>query len=183
VRPILARFFPSLSGKDDGGPGAERRALFLLLLGLLAWGGAFSLWSDGRELRARRDLQKKRFDDLASVVGEYRALRQTTGTERIAVSPDGEEDLLTAVSNAVASLGLRSNMLSLSSTTGPGGSGAVSVTLEGLSSDSLARFLQETERRGIYSFSADLRAVRSTTSEGAPGRTLTAVLLLGRQGP
>ena len=182
MKSFLARFLPSLFGKDDSGPGAERRALFLLLLGLLAWGGAFSLWSDGRELRARRELQKKRFDDLAAVVGEYRALRQTAGAERVPVTPDGEEDLLTAVSNAVASLGLRSNMLSLSSTSGRGGAGAVSVTLEGLSSDSLARFLQEAERRGIYSFSADIRAVRSTSSEGGPGRTLTAVLLLGRQG-
>ena len=83
----------------------------------------------------------------------------------------------------MASLGLRSNMLSLSSTTGRGGAGAVSVTLEALSSESLARFLQETERRGIHSFSADLRTVRSTSAEGAPGRTISAVLLLGRQGP
>ena len=183
MKRFLYAFMPSLLGKDDSGPGAERRALLLLLLALLAWGAAFSLWSDGRDLRARRELQKKRFDDLAAVTGEYRTLRQAAGTGRIPLPADVEEDLLTAVSNAVASLGLRSNMLSLSSTTGRGGAGAVSVTLEALSSESLARFLQETERRGIHSFSADLRTVRSTSAEGAPGRTISAVLLLGRQGP
>ncbi len=176
---FIRSFLNSLPGKGDSGQGAERRALLLMLLALIAWGAAFSLWSDGRELRSRRDLQKRRFSDLAATVGEYRALRQSTGP----LVPEKEEDLLTGVSNAVASLGLRSNMLSLSSTSGPGGGSAVSVTLERLSSDSLARFLQETERRGIHSFSADIRAVRGNTAEESPARTLTAVLLLGRRGP
>ncbi len=93
-----------------------------------------------------------------------------------------EEDLLTAITNAVASLGLRSNMQSLSTTTGRAGGNAVSVTMEGLSSEALAKFLQETERRGI--FLSPPISVRSGTCPRPPvlrPAVLSAVLLLGRR--
>ena len=73
-------------------------------------------------------------------------------------------------------------MLSLSTFFVRAGGNAVSVNMEGLSSESLAKFLQETERRGIFSFSADIRAIRNTSSAaGSPPRSLTAVLLMGRR--
>jgi len=173
----------ALFSRDESGPGSERRSLFLALAALLVWGIGFSLWSDANDLRQRRNLQKKRFDELTAVLGEYTSLRRLSGNgtgDAAAAGP--EEDLLTAITNAVASLGLRSNMQSLSTTTGRAGGNAVSVTMEGLSSEALAKFLQETERRGIFSFSADIRAIRNTSSAaGSPPRSLTAVLLMGRR--
>lgn len=179
------RRFPGIFSlrKEEGTGGAERKALLWGLLALLAWGVAFSLWSDGRELRSRRELQKRRFSELVAVLGEYRALKSAAGGKGAPREGEGEEDLLTAVSNAAASLGLRANMQSLSATAGRGGERALSATLEKLSSEDLARFLQETERRGIMVSSALIRAVRSTPAEGGGGRSLTAVLLLGRAGP
>ena len=172
----------SLFSRDESGPGSERRSLFLALAALLVWGIGFSLWSDANDLRQRRNLQKKRFDELTAVLGEYASLRRLSGNGIGDAAAGPEEDLLTAITNAVASLGLRSNMQSLSTTTGRAGGNAVSVTMEGLSSESLAKFLQETERRGIFSFSADIRAIRNTSSAaGSPPRSLTAVLLMGRR--
>ena len=172
----------SLFSRDEGGPGAERRSLFLALAAVLVWGIGFSLWSEGHDLRQRRSLQKKRFDELTAVLGEYAAISGLPGNGARDAAEGPEEDLLTAITNAVASLGLRSNMQSLSTTTGRAGGNAVSVTMEGLSSEALAKFLQETERRGIFSFSADIRAIRNTsTTAGSPPRSLIAVLLLGRR--
>jgi len=174
--------FSSLFSRDEGGPGAERRSLFLALAALLVWGIGFSLWSDANDLRQRRILQKKRFDELTAVLGEYASLRRLSGNGIGDAAAGPEEDLLTAITNAVASLGLRSNMQSLSTTTGRAGGNAVSVTMEGLSSEALAKFLQETERRGIFSFSADIRAIRNmSAAAGSPPRSLTAVLLMGRR--
>ena len=172
----------ALFSRDESGPGSERRSLFLALAALLVWGIGFSLWSDANDLRQRRNLQKKRFDELTAVLGEYASLRWLSGNGTGDAAAGPEEDLLTAITNAVASLGLRSNMQSLSTTTGRAGGNAVSVTMEGLSSEALAKFLQETERRGIFSFSADIRAIRNTSSAaGSPPRSLTAVLLMGRR--
>lgn len=184
MRPSSLPSISSLLGKGGEGPGGERKSLLLILLALLAWGVAFSLWVDVRDLRVRRDLQRNRFIQLTSILGEYVTLRDASDRKGEGDVPFGEEgeDLLTAVSNVVASLGLRSNMQSLSSVSGRGGRNAVSVTLEGLSSESLAKFLQETERRGVFSFSAEIRAVRAVAqAAGSSERTLTAILLLGER--
>ncbi|MGI6783585.1 MAG: type II secretion system protein GspM [Aminivibrio sp.] len=180
MRAYMGSFFQALAGKDDG-PGAERRAVLFLLLALLAWGAAFSLWADARDLRARRELQKKRFSSLTSVIGEYRAL---AGTEGRNGSPagDADGDLLTGVSNVAASLGLRSNLKSIAAQSGRGGGEIVSAALDGLSSEQLAKFIQETERRGIFCSSAEVRAVRNAPSENLPSRSLAVNLILGRNG-
>lgn len=163
------------AGDGDG----RKKAFFLFLLALLIWGGVFSLWADAKDLRSRRMLQRARFNDLVSILREYAAFKAVQGGGSIqesSLSRPLREDLLTTVSNVVTTLGLRNNMISLSSTTARAGQNAVSLTLEGLSAESLARFLQETERRGVFAYSADLRAVRG----GAEGRrTLTVYLLLG----
>jgi hypothetical protein len=154
----------------------KKRAFYVFLLGLLAWGAAFSFWSDVSDLRMRRVLQRNRFNDLVSVLREYSALKAASaspGGEAIEPVSDGE--LLTVVSNVVSDLGLRSNMVSLSSAAARGGRSAVSITLEGLSSEKLATFLQEMDRRGITTFSADVRAIRGDEEM----RTLTVYLLLG----
>ena len=162
--------------------------ILLLLLALLSWGAGFSLRGEALAARAGRELRRARFHELVSVLREYSALRgtspagSTSGEAGKRGTLPAEGDLLASVSNVVAAMGLRSNMLSLSSTTGKGGRNAVSITLEGLSSDSLATFVQETEQRGMYAFSAEIRAVRGLDAgsggQGKP-RTLTAVLLLG----
>jgi len=173
---LLPEDFFGLSGAGEGA--GRKKAFFLFLFALLAWGAAFSFWMDARDLRSRRMLQRARFNDLVSVLREYsavRALQGGTAVSEKALSAPLNEDLLTTVSNVVTTLGLRNNMLSLSSTSARGGQNAVSLTLEGLSAESLARFLQETERRGVFAFSADLRAVRGNEER----RTLTVFLLLG----
>lgn len=181
MRGALAAAFRFLARKDDG-PGAERRALIFLLLALLTWGAAFSLWSDGSDLRARRELQKKRLASLAAVVGEYRALVKSPGRDPVPSLSDLEEDLLTGASNVAATLGLRSNLKSISAQSGRGGEETVSATLEGLSSEQLARFIQETERRGIKCGGAEIRAVRNAPSGDLPPRSLSVTLILGRNG-
>lgn len=177
----FARFF---GGRKEGdGGGAERRALLWAILALMAWGWGLYLWSEGRDLRSRRELQKGRFSELVAVLGEYRTLKGAAGGKEPLRESEKEEDLLTAVSNVVASLGLRSNMQSLSAAAGRVGERAVSVTLEKLSSEDLARFLQEAERRGITASSALIRAVRGAPADGRGERSLTALLLLGRPVP
>ena len=86
----------------------KKRAFYVFLLGLLAWGAAFSFWSDVSDLRMRRVLQRNRFNDLVSVLREYSALKAASaspGGEAIEPVSDGE--LLTVVSNVVSDLGLR----------------------------------------------------------------------------
>ncbi len=156
----------------------KKKTLSVFLLALLAWTAAFTFWSDAEDLRARRVLQRGRYNDLNSVLREYSALRKLRGSER---SPDepiaavAGEDLLTVVSNVVSSLGLRENMISLSASAARGGLSTVSLTLEGVSAENLARFLQEIDRRSISAFSADLRAARGSEDI----RTLTVFLMLG----
>ena len=152
-----------------------RSSFYLFLLALLAWGAAFSFWSDAQELRLRRSLQKARFADLISVLREYSALKMEGAGADVPLEPVAGEELLTVISNIVSDLGLRSNMVSLSTAAARGGRNAVSITLEGLSAENLATFLQEIDRRGIIAFSADLRAIRTDEEK----RTLTVFLLLG----
>lgn len=181
MRASVASLVRALAGKDDG-PWAGRRAVIFLLLALLAWGAAFSLWSDCSDLRARRELQKKRFASLTAVIGEYRMLLGASGRDNVPFSGGMEGDLLTGVSNVAASLGLRSNLKGIAAQSGRGSGETVSATLEGLSSEQLARFIQETERRGISCTSAEVRAVRNTPSADLPLRSLSVTLILGRNG-
>ncbi|MDI9370537.1 MAG: hypothetical protein GX181_03795 [Synergistaceae bacterium] len=164
-----------LAGLD--GSAWKKRAFYIFLFGLLAWGAAFSFWSDARDLRMRRSLQSGRFDDLIAVLRECSSLNtkaaDSVDSARVEKVSDGE--LLTTVSNMVGELGMRSNMVSLSSAASRGGRDAVSVTLEGITAEKLATFIQEMERRGIVAFSADVRAVRGKDEV----RTLTVYLLLG----
>ncbi len=169
--------FQNFSGLRD------RTALLLLLLALLAWAAAFSLWRDGDALRARRSLAAGRFNDLLAVLREYRSLagEPKKGGEGTREVLPADQDLLTAVSTVVSSLGLRSSMVSLSTASGRGGEEGASISLEGITTENLATFLQEIERRGLAVFSAEIRAVRGTPSSGStPLRTLSASLLLGR---
>lgn len=161
----------------------DHTTLLVVLLALIAWGAAFSLWNDAGELRTRRNLAEKRFADLLSVMREYRVLSgvRNNGTLEAPETLPADQDLLTAVSTVVSSLGLRSSMVSLSSASARGGDEGVSISLEGVSTENLATFLQETERKGLSVFSAEIRAVRGTPSSGSPPlRTLSASLLLGR---
>ena len=161
----------------------DHTTLLIVLLALIAWGAAFSLWNDAGGLRTRRNLAERRFNDFLSVMREYKTLSGARGggsREEREVLP-ADQDLLTAVSTVVSSLGLRSSMVSLSSASARGGEEGVSISLEGISTENLATFLQETERRGLSVFSAEIRAVRGTaSSEKPPLRTLNASLLLGR---
>ena len=169
--------FSSLPGIRD------RTTLLLLLLALLAWTAGFSLWRDGGDLRNRRTLAEGRFTDLLAVLREYRSLAglPSKGGEGTPAVLPADQDLLTAVSTVVSSLGLRSSMVSLSTASGRGGEEGVSITLEGITTENLATFLQEIERRGLTASSADIRAVRGTPSSGSPPlRTLSVSLLLGR---
>ena len=156
----------------------KKKTFFVFLLSLLAWGTAFSFWSDADELRIRRSLQKARFNDLVALLREYSALKSIGSTRQAGdspLAPVAGEDLLSVVSDVVGSLGLRTNMISLSTAAARGGRNAVSITLEGISTENLAMFLQEMDRRSIETFSADLRAVRVNDKT----RTLTVFLLLG----
>ena len=152
----------------------KKRALYLFLFSLLAWGAAFSFWSDASALHMRRSLQRARFNDLIAVLREYSAHKKAM-SESDSVAPPAEGELLTTVSNVVGELGLRSNMVNLSTAASRRGRSAVSITLENLSAEKFAMFLQELDRRGIVTFSADLRTVRASDEK----RTLTAFLLLG----
>lgn len=169
-------FFETMSDGLDNSSW-KKKAFFIFLFALLAWGAAFSFWIDAEELRMRRSLQRARFNELVSVLREYSALKgaiDVTGTgSPLEAVPEGE--LLSVISDVVSDLGLRSNMVSLSTAAARGGQNAVSITLEGLSAESFAMFLQEMDRRGIVAFSADIRAVRVSDEK----RTLTVFLLLG----
>ena len=166
--------FSAISGIKD------RTALLLLLLALLAWTAGFSLWRDAENLRNRRTLAEGRFTDLLTVLREYRSLAGKSGERKTEVLP-ADQDLLTTVSTVVSSLGLRSSMVSLSTASGRTGEEGASITLEGITTENLATFLQEIERRGLSVSSAEIRAVRGTSSSGSPPvRTLSASLLLGR---
>jgi hypothetical protein len=177
------KIFSDLWGRflDAGGfsdASWKKKTFYVFLLALLAWTAALSFWSDAEELRARRVLQRGRYNDLVSVLREYSALRKLKGGEGSANAPVAAvagEDLLTVVSNVVSSLGLRENMISLSASAARGGASSVSLTLEGVSGENLARFLQEIDRRSIEAFSADLRAARASDEK----RTLTVYLMLG----
>ena len=170
---LPSSLFDLLGGLDDAS--WKKKSFYLFLLALLAWGAAFSFWSDAQELRLRRSLQKARFADLISVLREYSALKMEGEGADVPLEPVAGEELLTVISNIVSDLGLRSNMVSLSTAAARGGRNAVSITLEGLSAENLATFLQEIDRRGIIAFSADLRAIRTDEEK----RTLTVFLLLG----
>ena len=169
-------FFDTFFGGLDNSSW-KKKAFFLFLFALLAWGAAFSFWSDAEELRLRRSLQRARFNDLVTMLREYSALRATSAATgaNARLEKVAEGELLTVISNVVSDLGLRSNMVSLSTAAARGGRNAVSITLEGLSAENFAMFLQEMDRRGIAVFSADLRAVRVSEEK----RTLTVFLLLG----
>ncbi|GAB1427395.1 hypothetical protein MASR2M17_08210 [Aminivibrio sp.] len=119
--------FSSLPGIRD------RTTLLLLLLALLAWTAGFSLWRDGGDLRNRRTLAEGRFTDLLAVLREYRSLAglPSKGGEGTPAVLPADQDLLTAVSTVVSSLGLRSSMVSLSTASGRGGEDGVSITLGG----------------------------------------------------
>ena len=168
--------FDLLGGLDEAS--WKKKTFYVFLFALLAWGAAFSFWSDGEELRARRTLHRSRFNELVAVLREYSALKSIGGGAKggeAALAPVAGGDLLSVVSDVVGSLGLRTNMISLSTASVRGGRNGVSISLEGLSAENLAMFLQEMDRRGIETFSADLRAVRENEKQ----RTLTVFLLLG----
>ncbi len=173
---LSGSLFDSLAGGLDSSSW-KKRAFYFFLFALLAWGAAFSFWSDVSDMKMRRSLQKGRFNDLIAVLRESSSLKAAAATslESSPIERVSDGELLTVISNVVGELGMRSNMVSLSSAAARGGRNAVSITLEGLSAERLATFIQEMDRRGIVTFSADLRAVRSNDD----GRTLTAFLLLG----
>lgn len=163
--------FDMLGGLDEAS--WKKKTFYVFLFALLAWGAAFSFWSDAEDLRLRRTLQRSRYHELVSVLREYSALKSIGGDAPRRQVARG--DLLPVVSDVVGSIGLRANMISLSTASVRGGRNGVSISFEGLSAEDLARFLQEMDRRGIETFSADLRAVRVNEKQ----RTLTVFLLLG----
>lgn len=180
MKGAILSFLRSIAGKGgSSGPGG--RIPILVLLAALSWAAAFSLWADGRDLRSRRELQKKRFADFAAAVEEYRGLAGMKNQDEQLYGEELEEGLLTGVSNVAASLGMRTNLRSIAAQPGRSGAEAVSAALEGLSTEQLARFIQETERRGIMCEGAEIRAVRNAPAEDRPARSLSVTLILGRR--
>ena len=115
IAPLSGSLFDSFfSGLD--GSSWRKRAFYVFLFTLLAWGAAFSFWSDARDLRMRRSLQSGRFNDLVGVLRECSSLKTASvaSAESSAVMMVSDGELLTAVSNIVGDLGMRSNMVSLS---------------------------------------------------------------------
>lgn len=129
-----------------------RRVLVLALLTLLAWGLGFVLLSWHGDLENRASLQASRFSSLVEVSRAYRALplsqRQGGGDGITARDP------LSAASDAVERLQMKSRLKSLSSS-----SRGISLSLEGLGQAEMLALARELELTRLAVLSAEIRSL------------------------
>lgn len=128
-----------------------RRVLVLALLTLLAWGLGFVLLSWQRDLENRVSLQASRFSSLVEVSRAYRALplSQRQGSDGATA-----RDPLSAASDAVERLQMKSRLKNLSSS-----SRGISLSLEGLGQAEMLALARELELARLAVLSAEIRAL------------------------
>ena len=120
----------------------------LLLSALALWLGGLSVWSGTSSQEASVALQQRRVDQLISVISQYRALSSTE--ER----PTLTEDPIVVVSSLVGTMGLKDNLVQISSM-----SRGLNVQLGRMYMEKTLDFLIELEKRGLSVESAEIRAV------------------------
>lgn len=136
--------FPSISGipREALVPGAA------LLGAVLAWTAAFALWSGISGLESSAKVQEGRLRELLKVVRQYKSL---PNREEKAVSA---EDPMVTVSSLVGTMGLRDNLVQISSL-----SKGLSVQLARMYMEKTLDFIGELEKRGLNVDSAEIRAM------------------------
>ncbi|PIE54858.1 MAG: hypothetical protein CSA35_04385 [Dethiosulfovibrio peptidovorans] len=135
---------PSLSCFSGG----NLRPLLLLAVGVLFLVVGSSVWSGLSAMEVRSRLQQRRLQELLQVIKSYKSL---PGKEDRAAP---SEDPIVVVSSLVDSMGLKDNLVQLSSL-----SKGLSVQLSRLYTGKALDFLRELEKRGLSVDSGELRAV------------------------
>jgi hypothetical protein len=128
-----------------------RRVLVIALLTLLAWGLGFVLLSWHGDLENRASLQASRFSSLVEVSRAYRALPLS---QRQGGDGTTARDPLSAASDAVERLQMKSRLKSLSSS-----SRGISLSLEGLGQAEMLALARELELARLAVLSAEIRAL------------------------
>ncbi|MCF4150751.1 hypothetical protein L2W58_02960 [Dethiosulfovibrio sp. F2B] len=124
------------------------RPLLFMVLAFLLWVISFYVWSGISNLESKSKLNYARFEELTEVVRSYKNLPHREDRS------SAPEDPMVVVSSLVESMGLKDNLIQISSL-----SKGVSVQLSRLYSEKTLSFIQELGKRGLSIESAEVRAV------------------------
>ena len=128
-----------------------RRILVIGLLALLAWGLGLVFLSRHSDLENRASLQASRFSSLVEVSRAYRAIPVS---QRPGNSGTTARDPLSAASEAIERLQMKSRLKNLSSS-----NRGISLSLEGLGQTELISLARELELARLVVVSAEIRAL------------------------
>ena len=125
--------------------------IVIALLTLLAWGLGFVLLSWQADLENRASLQASRFSGLVEVSRAYRSLPPS---QRQGNNGTTARDPLSAASEAVERLQMKSRLKNLSSS-----NRGISLSLEGLGQTEILALARELELARLAVLSAEIRAL------------------------
>jgi len=130
-----------------------RKAVFLLILSILAWGSFLFFLQKADEVMGRLELQERRFMDLLVMADEYRSrtIRVLPGDADIS-----QRDPMTLISEALDALSLKQNLVQMSAT-----SSGVTLQLRNIYGGQMMNLLERINRSGLSVESAELKAVNT----------------------
>lgn len=120
----------------------------VILCAAILWIAGISIWSGTSGVESSIDLQQHRLDQLVEVIGRYRAMSSVSGR------PALTEDPIVVVSSLVGTMGLKENLVQISSM-----NRGINVQLGRMYMEKALDFLVELDKRGLAVESAEIRAV------------------------